>query len=74
MTANNCFTTIVVEQIVITEYTFFYWRKINECRTRFIGRYDTQLCIEPDTKNQVWKSICDEVARLTDGTFIGILQ
>lgn len=67
MNGNNNYTTVALEMIndQQTGTTYFYWRKINECRTRFVGVHVSPFA---------WKAIYDEVARLTDGTFVGILE
>lgn len=66
---NNNYTTIAIERIVDENknLSHFYWRKINECRTRYIGAY------RPDVQ-MVWQTIFDTVAKAADGEFVGVLS
>lgn len=67
MPSNSNFTTIAIERIVNEDknLSYFYWRKINECRTRYVGAY------RPDSQ-MVWQQIFDTVAKAADGEFVGV--
>lgn len=69
-TSNNNFTTLAIESIPDQGYTYFYWRKVNECRTRFVGRYDSGAVANFSVNE--YAELCKEIARMADGEFIGV--
>lgn len=75
MPSNNNNTVVVLETLTQGSEVSFYWRKINECRTRFVVTWNIeQLNSSMLQYGTAMVSIYKEVARLCDGEFMGVLN